>query len=147
MPHFSECCRADKYVCQKCGRQLCSNCHPPKWRPDITGHESAGNVCPSCLTLHGNPHSSFFIDLSKHQEQIWPDACDCGYILTSDNKSKIRTKLTQLLNSTSFEKTEWKTNEKNFGTTYKLPELSLSISYIRACSAGKDVEFISIDKE
>jgi hypothetical protein len=53
MPHFSSCCRgADEYICQKCGKIFCSNCHPPEWRPDITGHKSAGNVCPSCLEKH-----------------------------------------------------------------------------------------------
>ena len=49
MPTFSNCCGRDEYVCQKCTRILCSKCHPPEWRPDITGHQSAGNVCPECL--------------------------------------------------------------------------------------------------
>jgi hypothetical protein len=49
MPHFSNCCGKDEYVCQKCGKILCSECHPSEWRPDITGHQSAGNVCPECL--------------------------------------------------------------------------------------------------
>lgn len=48
MPHFtSE--GNDTYICQVCGQVFdCVHC-PPVWRTDITGHESAGNVCPSCL--------------------------------------------------------------------------------------------------
>lgn len=50
MPHFSSCCPgADTYICQKCARILCSKCQPPKWRPDITGNKSAGNICPKCF--------------------------------------------------------------------------------------------------
>lgn len=49
MPHFSDCCGRDEYVCQVCGAILCSSCHPSEWRPDITGSKSAGNVCPTCL--------------------------------------------------------------------------------------------------
>jgi len=53
MPHFSSCCKgADEYICQVCGRIMCSGCKPSSWRPDITGHKSAGNVCPKCLTKH-----------------------------------------------------------------------------------------------
>ena len=48
MPHFCE-CGADTYICQKCARILCSRDYPSTWRPDITGHKSAGNVCPTCL--------------------------------------------------------------------------------------------------
>ena len=50
MPHFSSCCPGvDEYICQKCAKIFCSKCQPSVWRPDITGHKSAGNVCPSCL--------------------------------------------------------------------------------------------------
>lgn len=50
MPHFSKCCPgADEYVCQICGQIKCSGCQPSVWRPDLTGHKSAGNVCPDCL--------------------------------------------------------------------------------------------------
>ena len=49
MPHFSKCCGADDYICQVCGRIKCSKCNTPEWRPDITGHKSAGNVCLECL--------------------------------------------------------------------------------------------------
>jgi len=53
MPHFSNCGNhdfpADEYICQKCGRVKCSECHKPQWRTDITGNKSAGNVCPSCV--------------------------------------------------------------------------------------------------
>ena len=50
MPHFSNCCKgADEYICQKCRKIKCSGCQPSTWRPDITGHKSAGNVCPDCM--------------------------------------------------------------------------------------------------
>lgn len=52
MPHFCSKCGADEYICQKCGKIFCSQEHPSQWRPDITGHESAGNVCPWCLEIH-----------------------------------------------------------------------------------------------
>lgn len=42
-------CGADTYICQSCGRILCSAAFPAEWRPDITGNQSAGNVCPTCL--------------------------------------------------------------------------------------------------
>lgn len=42
-------CGQDTYICQSCGRELCAEVYPPVWRPDITGHSSAGNVCPTCL--------------------------------------------------------------------------------------------------
>ncbi len=50
MPHFSSCCGRDEYICQKCGVIKCSNCSTPEWRPDITGHKSAGNVCKECMS-------------------------------------------------------------------------------------------------
>jgi len=49
MPHFSKCCGADEYICQVCWNIFCDKCRPSEWRPDVTGHKSAGNVCPSCL--------------------------------------------------------------------------------------------------
>ncbi len=41
------------YICQVCGKIKCCKCDPPEWRPDITGHKSAGNVCPKCLKESG----------------------------------------------------------------------------------------------
>jgi hypothetical protein len=52
MPSFCDICGADMYICQKCGRDLCSDTEQPKWRPDITGNKSAGNVCPDCIKDH-----------------------------------------------------------------------------------------------
>lgn len=51
MPHFCNCGNTgcENYVCQVCGRIKCSTEQPSVWRPDITGHKSAGNVCPMCL--------------------------------------------------------------------------------------------------
>ena len=48
----SRCCGVDTYICQKCAKIFCSKCNPSVWRPDITGHKSAGNVCPGCLKTH-----------------------------------------------------------------------------------------------
>lgn len=41
----------DMYICQVCGRDLDSVKFPPQWRPDITGRNSAGNVCPPCVQI------------------------------------------------------------------------------------------------
>jgi hypothetical protein len=50
MPHFSNCCpNADTWICQVCAKIYCGGCVRSEWRPDITGHESAGNVCLTCL--------------------------------------------------------------------------------------------------
>jgi len=51
MPHFCN-CGADEYICQKCAKVLCSKDYPSVWRPDITGYESFGNVCPICLSKY-----------------------------------------------------------------------------------------------
>lgn len=50
MPHFdSE--GNDTYLCQLCGnvRSVTTRDTLPQWRPDLTGHEGAGNVCPTCI--------------------------------------------------------------------------------------------------
>ena len=55
MPHFASCKRhagCDTYICQMCATVLCSGCFKPEWRPDITGHASAGNVCPACVKVY-----------------------------------------------------------------------------------------------
>jgi hypothetical protein len=52
MPHFSDCCGSDEYVCQVCGGIFCGQCVPAVWRKDITKSEHAGNVCPTCLKRH-----------------------------------------------------------------------------------------------
>ena len=36
-------CGADKYLCQKCGCDMCSKDHPSTWI------EKTGNVCPECI--------------------------------------------------------------------------------------------------
>ena len=51
MPTFCD-CGADKYICQACGRDLCSADYPPEWRKDITKREHAGNVCPECVAKY-----------------------------------------------------------------------------------------------
>lgn len=50
MPHFD----SDGYgtwICQVCGK-VYSDRVRSEWRPDVTGHKSAGNVCPTCLEKH-----------------------------------------------------------------------------------------------
>lgn len=47
MPHFDE-NGEGTWICQVCGI-IYPDSIPSEWRPDITGHESAGNVCPTCL--------------------------------------------------------------------------------------------------
>jgi hypothetical protein len=45
-------CGADCYICQLCGRDICSEHKPPAWRKmklKWTGHVFSGNVCPDCL--------------------------------------------------------------------------------------------------
>ncbi len=49
MPHFSQCCGTDEYVCQKCGAVKCGNHEPSSWMSGITENEHAGNICPDCL--------------------------------------------------------------------------------------------------
>jgi rubrerythrin len=52
MPHFDE-NGYETWICQVCKRVYNTTVHP-EWRPDITGHPSAGNVCPSCIAKHDN---------------------------------------------------------------------------------------------
>jgi len=77
MPHFSSCCPgADTYICQKCGKIFCSKCQSSQWRPDITGHESVGNICPNCL-------KNFY---EGHQEVTLFDWCKQESGLTDVNQ-------------------------------------------------------------
>lgn len=74
MPHFSA-NGNDTYICQKCARILDSVDYPSEWRPDITGHQSAGNVCPSCVRAfqqEGNQHLSNLQRLSSLEPQERP---------------------------------------------------------------------------
>lgn len=60
---FCRKCGADTYICQVCGKILCGMESPSEWRPDITGHKSAGNVCPSCLKKHEAVASRTFLPI------------------------------------------------------------------------------------
>jgi hypothetical protein len=53
MPHFSP-SGHDMVLCQVCGRDIDTSKEKVVWRPDITGHKSAGNVCAACLSHHGS---------------------------------------------------------------------------------------------
>jgi hypothetical protein len=64
MPTFSK-NGNDEYICQKCARIFDSVEQPSQWRPDITGHTSAGNVCPSCV----QKHETTPISLAEHCRQ------------------------------------------------------------------------------
>lgn len=50
MPHFDKEGR-DTWICQICGSTY-SSYVKPEWNPKLTGHTSAGNVCPSCRHSH-----------------------------------------------------------------------------------------------
>ena len=49
MPSFCE-CGSDKYICQNCGRDLCSKDYPSKWLPLKRNPKVSGNHCPSCVS-------------------------------------------------------------------------------------------------
>lgn len=49
MPHFSE-SGHDEVICQVCGRVVDTGRETVEWRPDLTGSESAGNVCAKCIS-------------------------------------------------------------------------------------------------
>lgn len=51
MPHFSP-KGNDTYICQRCARVFDSIESPSYWRTEITGCESAGNVCEACRDAH-----------------------------------------------------------------------------------------------
>lgn len=68
MPHFTSCSEHDGYdewVCQSCGKVLCSGCVPSEWRPDITGSKSFGNICPTCILSYNNKKSATELILVK----------------------------------------------------------------------------------
>lgn len=51
MPHFDE-WGGDEWICQAPnhrGNRVQNSRVKSEWRPDITGHKSAGNCCPSCV--------------------------------------------------------------------------------------------------
>jgi hypothetical protein len=41
----------DGWICQICAT-IKPDTERPEWRPEITGHKSAGNVCALCRSLH-----------------------------------------------------------------------------------------------
>lgn len=47
MSKFSE-TGHDVVICQRCSRLVDTGAEKVSWRPDITGNESAGNVCEVC---------------------------------------------------------------------------------------------------
>lgn len=48
MPHFSQ-EGHDIVLCQLCARKLNTGVERPQSRPDLTGNESAANVCNTCV--------------------------------------------------------------------------------------------------
>lgn len=56
MPHFDE-DGGDMWMCQAPnhrGNRVQRSKVESEWRPDITGHQSAGNCCPPCVAAHDN---------------------------------------------------------------------------------------------
>lgn len=49
MPHFNN-QGVETVICQKCHKVVPGS--QATWRPDITGHQFAGNVCSDCLRKH-----------------------------------------------------------------------------------------------
>jgi len=49
MPHFDD-SGIGTWICQVC-TTIYNDLIESQWRPDITGLDSAGNVCPQCLKL------------------------------------------------------------------------------------------------
>jgi hypothetical protein len=60
MPHFTKEGR-EEWICQKCG-YIFGDKIVSTWRPDITGHKSAGNVCPFCLWEHEEKKSKLDLE-------------------------------------------------------------------------------------
>ena len=55
MPEFCD-CGADKYICQVCHKDLCSQDFQPTWASlSKIGKDISGNVCPECLAEFGKP--------------------------------------------------------------------------------------------
>ena len=72
----------DTYLCQKCGQVKNGGTHPAQWRPDVTGHQGAGNVCPSCLEAweKGNPTDA--PKIVKRAPGKWPQDFDvCAHAI------------------------------------------------------------------
>lgn len=71
MPHFDSQGR-DTAICQVCGTIT----HQVYWRPDISGHKSAGNVCGDCQRRHDDAHHNVArpVSLTEHcaQESGFP---------------------------------------------------------------------------
>jgi hypothetical protein len=44
-------CGAEKYICQKCGADICSKDLPPTWMEPVPGKQHNGNVCPMCMCV------------------------------------------------------------------------------------------------
>ncbi len=87
MPYFSSCCSgADEYICQKCGKIKCGKCQPSTWRTDITGHLSAGNVCPTCLKMY-EPHKVMNNCLLEKPMSLY-EHCKIESGLTNDQEIK-----------------------------------------------------------
>lgn len=54
MPLFSD-EGHDCVICQTCSRLVDTGVEAITWRPDLTGNESAGNVCESCIEKNDEP--------------------------------------------------------------------------------------------
>jgi len=63
MASFCEKCDADKVICQKCGRDVCSKEEEVEWKDGI------GNVCKTCRVK------------TYHHQHWYPRPGNCGYDL------------------------------------------------------------------
>jgi hypothetical protein len=84
MPHF-DAKGGDQWMCQgpnHKGNRIQDSDVESQWRPDITGHESAGNCCPTCVTEHDS-------------KQVLPLNCEHGVDVSKDNNGCLRCWLVQ----------------------------------------------------
>jgi hypothetical protein len=58
MPKFSS-SGHDVVLCQVCARDIDTEFEMPSWRPDITGRQSAANVCPKCVDAHDEKNATW----------------------------------------------------------------------------------------
>jgi hypothetical protein len=64
--HFSE-SGHDEVICQLCSRMVDTGKEKIEWRPDLTGHESAGNVCEKCLDRENQMDPAGGYGLKSHE--------------------------------------------------------------------------------
>ena len=127
MPHFSDCCEIDEYICQRCGVVHCGNCEPSSWLPNITQNKRAGNICPSCLEKHTDWK---IIAKPKREKVAFGTFTGIMYEISVDNMNKleIRNVCPQCGGQYNMEN---KIAESNGKWLFKCPRCSANIQIVR----------------